>query len=157
MEKGTLSLLEADVQSRLGIIERIYQKIYKRKVRFEQSQIRLESLSYQLHNLYSAFEDLMKVVADFFENKIEERERWHIRLLERMKEEIRGIRPALFSEKTYQLLNELRAFRHRFRHTYFYELDPEGVKLILTKALEVKTLYKKEVEQFLKKLAAEVE
>lgn len=83
----------------------------------------IESLGYQLHNLYCAFEDLFKIVAAAFENHIEDKSRYHLELLKRMAIPIEGIRPALLSQESYTLLDNLRSFRHFFRHAYSYELD----------------------------------
>ena len=39
-----------------------------------------DSLAYWLHNLYCAYEDLFKIIAKFFENRIEDPSRFHIQL-----------------------------------------------------------------------------
>ena len=46
MDKGTLSVLEADVCVQLAEIEGIYERIEKREEGFERDAMRLESLSY---------------------------------------------------------------------------------------------------------------
>ncbi|MCD6335899.1 MAG: hypothetical protein J7M27_11315 [Candidatus Latescibacteria bacterium] len=46
MDKGTLSVLEADVCAQLAEIEGIYGRIEKREEGFERDAMRLESLSY---------------------------------------------------------------------------------------------------------------
>ncbi len=73
-------------------------------------------------------------------------------LLRRMGEEIKGLRPALFSKNVIKLLDELRAFRHVFRHAYPSELDSEKIKIVLDKAMELRQVYKQEVQNFLEKL-----
>ncbi|MBU1487675.1 antitoxin [bacterium] len=79
------------------------------------------ALGYYLHNLYNACESILKMIAGFFENSVEGA-RWHTDLLRRMTLEIEGIRPSVLSKDSYSLLNELRKFRHLFRHAYDYEL-----------------------------------
>lgn len=79
------------------------------------------ALGYYLHNLYNAAESILKKIAGFFENSIEG-VGWHTDLLKRMTLEIDEIRPAVISKDSYSLLNELRKFRHLFRHAYDYEL-----------------------------------
>ena len=73
-------------------------------------------------------------------------------LLKRMSLEIEGLRPALLSEQSYFLLDELRAFRHLFRHAYLYQLDPEKVKMVLEKGLRLKDIFKGDSQNFLKRL-----
>lgn len=67
---------------------------------------------------------------------------------------IEGIRPALLSEESYKLLDSLRAFRHFFRHAYTYELDPKKIAIILDDSLKLKSLYYKDIKNFLSKLGA---
>lgn len=155
MEKEKLNLLQAAIKVQVETIEKIFQKIEAR--RRKKGEAQLESLAYQLHNLYCAFEDLFKIVANFFENRIEERAIYHREILWRMKIPIEGIRPALLSEATYRLLDSLRAFRHFFRHAYSYELDPKKVHLVLEEALRLREIYQREIQNFLAQLGMEAE
>ena len=59
---------------------------------------------------------------------------------QRMLIEIEGIRPGLLSNAGYKLLNELRGFRHVFRHAYSYGLDKERVSALLGKILDQKDI-----------------
>ncbi|HHE47877.1 MAG TPA: hypothetical protein ENL11_02890 [Candidatus Acetothermia bacterium] len=153
MEEEWLSLLKASIEAQRREIERIFAKIEER--RHGKSVAELESLAYQLHNLYCAFEDLFRIVADFFENRIDDRARYHRELLWRMKVSIEGVRPALLSEESYRLLDSLRAFRHFFRHAYSYELDPRKVALVVEDALKLRELYQRDIDYFLEQLRPE--
>jgi uncharacterized protein YutE (UPF0331/DUF86 family) len=150
MEKGRLSLLRALIKAQGTEIERIFERIEER--RRGEGEANLESLAYQLHNLYCAFEDLMKIVADFFENHIDDSAHYHSALLWRMKMPIEGVRPALLSETSYKLLESLRAFRHVFRHAYSYELDPKKLALVVEDALKLRGLYQRDIDRFLEQL-----
>ena len=150
MERGRLNLFKAAVEAQLEEISEIFERIEER--RKQRGIIATESLAYQLHNLYCAFEDLFKIVADLFENTVEDSGKYHLELLYRMKLSVDGIRPALLSEQSFQLLNRLRAFRHFFRHACSYELDPRKVELVLEDALELKALYRRDVERFLREV-----
>ena len=147
MEEERLSLLRASVIAQKEEIEKIFAKIEGR--RGGKGMANLESLAYQLHNLYCVFEDLLKMVADFFENRIEERTHYQRELFWRMKIPIEGIRPALLSEESYRLLDSLRAFRHVFRRAYSYELDPKKVSLVVEDALKLKGRYQEELDHLL--------
>lgn len=59
---------------------------------------------------------------------------------------------ALISETTYKLLDELRGFRHVFRHAYGKELDPIKIRIVLQKALALRKVYKKEFNRFLEQI-----
>jgi len=152
VEKERLSTLKAAIEAQLGEIDRVYERIEKRRT--GQGPAYIESLAYQLHNLYCAYEDLFKIVAEYFENQIEDETRWHQELLWRMTLSIEGVRPALLSRESFRLLDSLRAFRHFFRHAYTYELDPRKVRLVLEDALAVRKKVLDDVHRFLQALDA---
>ncbi|MDI6889832.1 MAG: hypothetical protein QMC83_02675 [Thermodesulfovibrionales bacterium] len=110
-------------------------------------------LGYFLHNLYCAFEDLFKEVARTFENQINDSSIYHRELLKRMTLEVPGIRPPFLSKESYKILDELRRFRHTFRHAYTYELDSTKVNDLKQKTLLVWDNIESDIrnfEQFLK-------
>lgn len=147
MEKAQLAVLRAEIETQLKEIKEIYARIEER--RKKKDQITIESLGYQLHNLYCAFEDLFEIVARTFENQIENKSRYHSELLKRMAISIEGVRPALISKESYPLLDNLRAFRHFFRHAYTQSLDERRLAIVLEDALRLKDLYEKEAAGFL--------
>ncbi len=152
MENEKLVLLEADLRAQQKQIDAVYRKIAARKKASTQDPVAFENLAYQLHNLYSAFEDLFRIVANHFENHIAEQTSWHKELLKRMATNIPGMRPAFISPQMRELLEDLRGFRHVFRHAYLYELDPERIKLVYKKAMALKKIYPAEIQLFLNQL-----
>ncbi len=54
-----------------------------------------------------------------------------------MKLDVPNIRPAFLSDESYRVLNDLRAFRHVFRHGYEYTLDGARVKASSVAALDI--------------------
>ena len=67
---------------------------------------------------------------------------------QRMLVEIEGVRPGLLSSSGYRLLNELRGFRHVFRHAYSYGLDNERVNALLRKILDQKDIVISDLQTF---------
>jgi hypothetical protein len=65
-----------------------------------------------------------------------------------LKTEITGVRPALLSEDVERNLNELRAFRHFFRHAYGVELKPEQVHAVAKTADRIRDPLKAALDQF---------
>lgn len=152
MDEARFSILQSEIETQIGVIESIYKKIEERIKDMEKSESSLESSAYQLHNLYCAFEDLFRIVANFFENTIENRRSSHIELLRRMSISIEGIRPALLSAEAYKLLDNLRAFRHFFRHAYAYQIDSRKIKIVLEDAFRLRKIYQSLARNFLKSL-----
>jgi hypothetical protein len=144
------AVLVAEVNAQLDRIGQVYSKLLDRsqKTHFTESAY-VESAAYQLHNLYSAVEDLLKIVAGAFENSITDLSRWHRELLDRMTLNIEGVRPAFLSTETAALLHELRAFRHFFRHAYGLELDASRVLKNVEIALRVRDLLTRDAQAFI--------
>jgi uncharacterized protein YutE (UPF0331/DUF86 family) len=147
MDKESLTILKAEVETQLGEIENIYNRLEER--RQEKGKIALESTAYQLHNLYCAFEDLFKIVVNTFENHIHDKSQYHIELLKRMSMPIEGVRPPLISGESYMLLDNLRSFRHLFRHAYSYELDERKIKIVIEDAIKLRGKYQNDINTFL--------
>ena len=154
MDKGAFSVLEAELRTRSRDISRIGGRIEERLSAFAHSAEGVDSMGYQLHNLYGAFEQLFEEVARFFENQIDEA-RYHADTIRRMQLEIQGIRPALLSAETASGLDELRRFRHLFRHAYTADLDPDKVADLAGKVARIQRNFARDFEQFLALLRPE--
>jgi len=156
MDAVRLKVLQADVEAQLEKIEQVYEELEDRAAQMRSNHPgSIESAAYQLHNLYSAAEDLFKIVAGAFENSVTDLSRWHTELLGRMTLNIRGVRPALLSTESAELLDELRAFRHVFRHAYLKRLDFSRVEQNLDRARQLRSLLPQDVAYFLQQLAGE--
>lgn len=151
MDEARLAILKAEMDDCFREIGEVYGRIAQRKSGFRQDVEALDSMAYQLHNLYCAFERLFEVVAGFFENHVEGG-RYHTDLLRRMRLEIEGIRPALISGEAFPLLDDLRRFRHFFRHAYAAELDVEKVAALVDKADRLKDISAVDCKAFLDRL-----
>ena len=151
MDEARIAILKAEIDSHERDIDRTYERIEQRTRIFRQTAEGVDSMAYQIHNLYSAFEQLFETVVHFFENRLEE-ERYHIDLLRRMRLEIDGIRPALVSDGAFDLLDELRRFRHFFRHAYTAELNPEKLDDLLDKAGHLREIHRRDVEKFIDRM-----
>jgi hypothetical protein len=137
------------MKAQLDRIEQVYVKLLERSQQTDFAEpAYVESAAYQLHNLYSAIEDLLKLIAGAFENSIADLSRWHRELVDRMTLDIQGVRPAFLAAETAALLHELRAFRHFFRHAYGAEIDPGRVQQNIEAALKVRALLTRDAENF---------
>ena len=130
MDEKEIILLESDLLESYKRIEQIYEYILNEQSTFKDRMQDLNSMAYHLHNLYGAYEQLFEIVARYFENNIKGN-KYHTDLLFRMKVEIKGVRPALISCATHELLNELRRFRHFFRHAYTAKLEANRLDIVL--------------------------
>ncbi len=149
MDEAAFSILEAALRARCRDIDRIVNRIAERRGTFDRgSAADVDSLGYQLHNLYGAFEQLFEEVARYFENRIDDG-RYHANLIRRMQLDVRGVRPALLSQETAQELDELRRFRHLFRHAYATDLNPAKVAELTAKVAVMRRAFSRDFDLFL--------
>jgi predicted nucleotidyltransferase len=145
----------AEFDHQVKLIEGIFNSLNKKLGRTDNqipSREIVESIGYWMHNLYCAHEDLFKLVSGFWENNLDVNGDFHINLLKRMLVDIEAVRPALIREKSYAFLNELRGFRHVFRHAYSYGLDDERVTFLLRKTIRERDTVLKDIATFRSKI-----
>jgi hypothetical protein len=145
MKKEKISLLLGYMESQEEEIDKILSEI--REINPETKE-KTVYLAYNLYNLYNAFEDLFREIAKIFENEIENLDYYYKELLKRMTIEISGIRPKILSKESYAILDELRGFRHIFRHAYTYEIIPEKIEFLKDKLLRNWDLIKRDLYNF---------
>ena len=133
MKRENLAVLAGFLAHQQDVINRLTAEI---GATAPDSREKTSHLGYLLHNLYGALEDLFQEIARTFENSLEDPGRYHRELLKRMALEIPGVRPPLLSAGGHTLLNELRGFRHVFRHAYDYELSPRRLADLKARLLE---------------------
>ena len=151
MDEARYALLKAEVEDLCGQIDQIYARIEARHSEFGNRLESLDSMGYQLHNLYCAFEQVFETIAQFFENNIAG-EHYHTDLLRRMRLTIEGIRPACISEEAFKLLDELRRFRHFFRHAYLSELDFDKLAHLAEVAEKLRVVFERDRQRFFAEL-----
>ena len=153
MDRVMLRALEAEIKAQMTKIDQVYETLQERAAAMEdKGPAYVESAAYQLHNLYGAVEELLQIVAKAFENHVTDMSRWHTALLHRMTLEIRDTRPALLSAETAALLQEMRSFRHFFRHAYGVTLYPSRVAENVERARQLRPLLQKDIALFMQKL-----
>ncbi len=141
-------VLERNIQSDLEAIDGIYEALGSPELKEDESKEALIVVAYRLHSLYTAFENIFKNIAASFENHLDQ-DGWHRQLLKRMHLDLTPLRPAVIDTEAYDRLNELLRFRHVFRTMYGLDLDPLRLGVVLSKTLELKTLYRPQIERFL--------
>ncbi|WP_008308712.1 hypothetical protein [Leptolyngbya sp. PCC 6406] len=152
MERDQLAGLGAELRAQLRLLARVHQRLQDRLVLGLEGAAQMDSIAYQIHNLYCAAEDLLKLVATACENQVGSSGGWHRTLLLRMSEPVPGVRPALLSEELFDGMNRLRGFRHFVRHAYVTEIDPSQLRSNLTLALTLATELPLAVQRFMAEL-----
>jgi len=150
-----ITVFLSEFEFQVDLIKTIYQRLNDKLIVFEKetpSRELVESAGYWMHNLYCAFEDLFKQVSVFWENNLSDDGDYHVNLLKRMMINIKDIRPSLLSIESFEHLNELRGFRHVFRHAYSYGLDDERVAYLIRKTISKKEMILADLSKFREKI-----
>jgi len=100
----------------------------------DQQDVYLDSVALNLHGFYSGVERLFQLIARHIDRdrKLATGESWHQHLLQRMKKDIQETRPALISDESASVLDELRRFRHLVRNIYTFNLIPEKIEPLVS-------------------------
>ena len=150
-KEGDLAVFLAEFDHQVEQIEKVYSILTEKLSKWGSGDVNaelVESAGYWLHNLYCAFEDLFKLICGFFENQISSDGAFHVSLLRRMIVRIEGVRPAVLSLESYRGLDELRGFRHVFRHAYSLGLDDERVLFLIRRVLAHKETVMQDLGDF---------
>ena len=135
-ESSALASLSAVIGHDLEAIQRMDMELQRLapSLQAPDSDFRdLAAVGYTLHNLYNAMENSFDQISRTFENHVVNEAQWHKELLEKMFLEIPTVRPALLTESLRKLLNDLRGFRHLFRHGYDFDLDVERLRTLVAR------------------------
>ncbi len=153
MEREQVAGLTAELTAQFRLIDRSHQRLRDRVSSGLQTPAQLDSVAYQIHNLYCAVEDLLKLIAQAFENRIGAGSEWHRTLLLRLSQPVQEIRPAFLSEETFDVLNRLRGFRHFVRHGYGADIEINQLRTNLDLAFQLETLLPKDLQRFLEQIS----
>jgi hypothetical protein len=143
MEKEYIYLVEKELEVIENLIKEM--ELYKKK-----NNKRAKGSI--LHDFYNACERIFRWIAKQINGDFNPTSGWHKELLFKMTLEIKGIRPAVISEKVAADLNEFLQFRHLFRNIYGFELKSDLIDKLVDKFFVVSKKFIKEIKSFLKKM-----
>ncbi len=146
---GKLFLLNDSIRRDMETIAAIYAELARHPLTAEADNDVLIVIAYHLNNLYNAFENIFQSIAAASENSIDADGRWHAQLLEHMRLDARPLRPAVIDDAAYIALDELRRFRHLFRHAYMVNLDARRLQIVWDQAFDLQKIYPEQLTRFM--------
>jgi uncharacterized protein YutE (UPF0331/DUF86 family) len=152
MDSEHIARLTAEMKGQLWLIEKVSERLSSRVNDGLDTPGQLDSVAYQIHNLYCSVEDLLKLIAGSFENHVGSGGDWHRVLLLRLSQPVENIRPALLSDNSLEVMNKLRSFRHLVRHAYGTDIELTQLQVNLTSAQKLYELINQDIEAFIEKL-----
>ena len=148
--KTKLAVLKSEILKDIERIDRLFEKFSRSWEKFQTQgeYAYLVESAFHTNQLYTGFERIFRNIAVSFENSLDDKS-WHRSLLDRMILAIEDIRPAVIQESNFKCLDELRAFRHFFRHSYDLDFDKGKFSIVAKWTLELKNNYKQDIDKFL--------
>ncbi len=109
----------------------------------------ISAIALNLHSFYTGAERIFEAIAKQIDGSVPTGQNWHRQLLEQMSVEIPELRPALISDDTRAIFDELRRFRHVVRSVYAYQLDGDRVLDIAQRGFDRFSIFTSEIQHFL--------
>jgi hypothetical protein len=149
MNAALLNLSER-IHDELQEIDRVIHRAQTKWKQFQltQDDAYLDSAALNLHGFYEGLERLFLLIALTVDEKRPQGQEWHQELLIQMREDRRGVRPAVIAAETALALDEFRGFRHVVRHIYTFSLDPHQVGELMTNVQPTFERVQNELETF---------
>lgn len=126
MDNEKLLLLVGETKESLVVLDHINKLYVSYRQAFTETNKRdirdAVLLADILCNTYTCIETILFRISRVFENHLDA-DQWHKELLRKMRIDVPGIRKAVLSKESYQLLDELRRFRHFKRYYYDFDYD----------------------------------
>jgi len=150
MKNNDLSLLIGEIRKTIIQINKMNQKyIYFSEKRNDfPDNFDLIVLAEIITDYYTCLETAFLRISKAFENSLE-KYKWHANLLERMVVEIPGVRKALLTDVSYDLLKEIMRFRHFKRYYFELDYDKDRIDFLEKKYKEVVPLVLQELELYI--------
>ena len=105
-----------------------------------------------VEKIYSGIEKILTRIAVEIDGSKPSGDSSHSVLLNRMGAENPGIRPAVISSESLDILHELRRFRRRERNIYGYMINTEKLEENIQKAMTITPIIEGEIEDFKSRL-----
>lgn len=153
--------LIVDVESELKFISREIEILKKKKdkIKNERDPENIDShnkaIALTLHSIYTGYEKILEILVKGIDGDVPTAIDYHTALLKRATYEIPNVRPGIISEETFNLLNKLRAYRHRLRRIYTYLIWPNKVLQLSDVAIKSFDLISRDWEIFKKHMEGE--
>ena len=138
VEVSLFVMLKIRLQDELAALQRVQHGLAAALTRIQGEpldEFTARALATYVEDFYNGCERISERIAVTLDGGLPEGRDWHRTLLGQMADPGGYNRPAVFSGNLLLELDEFRRFRHRVRHLYGYELDPDRV-FVLAQATE---------------------
>ena len=143
-------LLKADIDREVAQVGRLLEESRRdlSGVGEVPSRLEVRGVASVLHDFYSGVERIFERIALELDGELPRGADWHSQLLNRMEEEVEGVRPRVLTPDLAERLRPFLRFRDLFLNIYGGQLCWERSTGLLSEADEVWPLLKQEMQEF---------
>lgn len=150
--ESKILILKSEINKGISVLKKIFD-FYTNYVasEYQPAAKRMDQaivISDLICSYYTCVETIFLRISQFFENTLTEK-KWHQDLLQKMTLRIEGIREAVISDETYNILVELLKFRHFKRYYFELEYDWDKLDFIQKKFNQANERVNKDLSEFL--------
>jgi hypothetical protein len=112
----------------------------------------MSAIAVSIHSIYTGIEKVLKQLIEYFDGELPSGSEWHTLMISRARREVENVRPPIISPAVFELLSELRKFRHLFRGAYHTSLIPQRVIARAEDAVKLVPAFMMDLEHFRSKV-----
>jgi hypothetical protein len=109
----------------------------------------LDAVALNLQGFYTGAEQAWEAIAVDVDGGLPQGANWHRELLRQVSAPLVGVRPAVLHDGTFQMMDELRRFRHVVRNVYSQNLDAARVSELGNDLPRCASMLRRDTEAFL--------
>ncbi len=142
--------IDADMKLLKKELESIQRKLERLKTEkdLENKDSHNKAIAASLHSIYSGYETILERIIRAIDGDLPLGKQYHIMLLKRAMNAIEGVRPAILASGTFQLLDELRTYRHKFRNIYLYLLSTDRIVELAQSGIRSFESFERDIQTF---------
>jgi len=138
--------IKQEVYAEMENIESVLTELEKVKNRPDKELVVLVGIGAYLQNIYNGIENILKQILLFKNISVPDSTTWHKDLLNL------SVKDNVIKRETAESIGRYLFFRHFFSHSYGFLVEERKVKPLMDNALEVYSVFKEEIEDYLKKI-----
>jgi hypothetical protein len=148
--KNSLLKLAKRLRTELDDLEQVVSRCERalRQSKLTSDDLYFDSMALNVQGFYSGLERLFHLIASTIDGKVPRGEEWHKELLQQMRSQVSGLRPAVLSESTVKMLDEYRRIRHVVRVIYTHQLEHERLEELTNNLRPTHTAVRRELLAF---------
>jgi len=149
-----MEALIADIKADITYLQKEKNSIMRKLKRletekdYENIDSHIKAIAGSLHSIYTGCENILERIIRTIDGDIPLGKDYHSLLLQRAVTEIEGVRPPIITIEIFTKLDEMRAYRHKFRNIYLYLIAPARIIELANEGIALVEKFNTEINEF---------